>query len=73
MFTEPAIESAGVDGVGTLATSMRETLLMASWENWNVRDEPLKLALASCAPSAITSVRLVEKPRSETVLICASS
>ncbi len=73
MLIEPETESAGVAGVGTFATSMRDTLLIASWENWNVRELPLKLAFASCAPSASTVVRFVENPRRETVLICASS
>src|SRR5438045_127464 len=66
MLTEPAMESAGDDGVGTFVTSSRETLLIDTWLNWKTRELPVGLpAVAISAPSLETTARLVGKPRTE--------
>ena len=67
MSIEPAMESAGVEGVGTLVTSMREMLLMETWVNWKTRDEPWGLpVLAIWRPSPETTACAVGKPRTDT-------
>jgi hypothetical protein len=66
MFTEPAIESAGDAGVGTLVTSMRDTLLIETWLNSYTRELPAALPVfASSAPSLETTARLPGNPRTE--------
>src|SRR5687768_17006773 len=67
MLIDPAIESAGDDGVGTFVTSSREILLMETEPNWNTRELPVGLpVLAICAPSLETTAMLVGKPRTDT-------
>ena len=68
MFTVPLMPSAGLAGVGTLVTSMRETLLIETCVKRNARLAALPEALASCAPSAETAVMLGSKPRTATAL-----
>ena len=66
MFTEPEIPLAGLAGVGTLVTSMREMLLIDTCMKSNWREAPLREALAREAPSVVTFVMLGSKPRTET-------
>ena len=68
MFTLPEMPSAGLAGVGTFVTSMREMLLIETWVKRKARLAALPEALASCAPSAVTPVMLGSKPRTATAL-----
>ena len=73
MFTLPERPLAGLAGVGTLVTSMRETLLIETWMKSNSRDEPMRAELAMVAPSVITLVMAPPKPRIETAVGISSS
>ena len=57
---------AGLAGVGTLVTSMREMLLIETCMKSNWRVLPLREALARVAPSLVTLVWLGSNPRTET-------
>mgnify|MGYP002144296835 CR=1 FL=1 len=67
------VKAAGLAGVGTLVTSMRETLLIETWMKSNSRDEPMRAELAMVAPSVITLVMAPPKPRIETAVGISSS
>ena len=69
----PPSESAGSAGVGTLVSSTRERLLIETWSNWNTRVDPPVCALATCMPSAVTCVRLLGSPRTDTEMMFGSA
>ena len=64
MFTEPASESAGVEGVGTLASSMREMSLRPMLRTSTLRVELTQMFEAG-APSEVIEVIPPPIPRTE--------
>ena len=61
-----AVMLAGLAGVGTFVTSIREMLLIETCMKSNWRVVALREALASEAPSLVTLVWFGSKPRTET-------
>src|SRR5689334_10487731 len=72
MFTVPEMPSAGLAGVGTLVTSMRDMLFTETCVKRKLRLAALPEALAMAEPSIVTDVMLGSKPRTATALGDAS-
>jgi hypothetical protein len=70
----PPSESAGVSGVGTLSTSVREVLLIETCSNSKMRlFEPEAELVRAHAVPGLTLVKLDANPRTETVRTSAAT